>query len=61
MGGRDDETRGMNLKKLMCWIWGHDRMQTGARKRVCLRCGQREKLQQYGRILGWEELPDTAH
>ena len=44
------------LKKLMCWIWGHDRMQTGARLRVCLRCGQREKLRDFGRVLGWEEL-----
>ena len=48
------------MKKLMCWIWGHDRMQTAARRRVCLRCGQREKLRQYGQVLGWEELSETA-
>ena len=50
----------MNVKKLMCWIWGHDRMQTKARQRVCLRCGQREALRQFGSSLGWEELPDTT-
>ena len=51
---------GMNLKKLMCRIWGHDRMQTAMRQRVCLRCGQRETLRQFGSTTGWEELPDTA-
>lgn len=44
----------------MCWIWGHDRMQTGARHRECVRCGQREKLRQFGRVIGWEELSDSA-
>ena len=48
------------VKKLICWLWGHDRMQTGTRKRVCLRCGQREKLRDYGQVRGWEELTDTA-
>jgi hypothetical protein len=48
------------VKKLMCWLYGHDRMQTRARLRVCLRCGQREKLCQYGSVLGWEELPNTV-
>jgi hypothetical protein len=51
----------MNVKKIMCWIWGHDRMQTTARRRVCLRCGQREKLRQFDSGHGWEELPDAAH
>ena len=48
------------MKKLMCWLYGHDRMQTRTRLRVCLRCGQREKLCQYGSVLGWEELPAAA-
>ena len=42
------------MKKLMCWLMGHDRMQTTARRRECLRCGQQEKLCQYGQVLGWE-------
>ena len=48
------------MKKLICWLWGHDRMQTNTRQRVCLRCGQREKLRDFGRVRGWEELADTA-
>ena len=48
------------LKKLICWLWGHDRMQISTKQKVCLRCGQREELRDYGRVRGWEELPDTA-
>jgi len=48
------------VKKLMCWIWGHDRMQTTPRQRECLRCGQKEKLRHFGGCDGWEELPNTA-
>ena len=50
----------MSVKRLICRIWGHDRMQTAMRQRVCLRCGQREKLRQFGSTTGWEELSDTA-
>ncbi len=49
------------LKKLTCRLWGHDRMQTSSRQRICVRCGQREKLCQYGSVTGWEELSGTAH
>ena len=49
----------MSVKRLMCRIWGHDRMQTAVRQRVCRRCGQREMLRQLGSVPGWEELPDT--
>ena len=48
------------MKKLMCWIWGHDRLLTGSRLRLCLRCGQREKLRHFGRVSGWEEVSDSA-
>ena len=49
----------MTVKRLMCRIWGHDRMQTAVRQRVCRRCGQREMLRQLGSVPGWEELADT--
>jgi len=50
----------MSVKKLLCRIWGHDRMQTAVRQRVCRRCGQREMLRQLGNVPGWEEFTDTA-
>jgi hypothetical protein len=48
------------MKKLLCWFLGHDRMTTSARRRVCLRCGQRETLHNYGHVLAWEEAPFVA-
>jgi hypothetical protein len=35
-------------------------MTTSARRRVCLRCGQRETLRNYGNVLGWEEVGKAA-
>ena len=35
-------------------------MTTSARRRVCLRCGQRETLRDYGNVLGWEEVGKAA-
>ncbi|HEX9186627.1 MAG TPA: hypothetical protein VGB87_06135 [Vicinamibacteria bacterium] len=48
------------MRKMMCWLLGHDCMKTSARRRVCLRCGQRETLRDYGNVLGWEEVGETA-
>jgi len=48
------------MSKILCWILGHDRMTTSARKRVCLRCGAREKLRHYGSVTGWEEEARVA-
>jgi hypothetical protein len=47
-------------KKLLCRLFGHDRMVTSERQRVCQRCGMRETLRQYGRIAGWEEIAPVA-
>jgi hypothetical protein len=47
------------MRKFLCWLLGHDRMETSARYRVCLRCGKREKRCQYGAVVGWEELPSA--
>lgn len=43
------------MRRILCWFLGHDCMTTSARRRVCLRCGQRETLRDYGNVLGWEE------
>jgi hypothetical protein len=43
-------------KKFLCRLLGHNRMTTGTRKRICLRCSQQEKLCRYGSLLGWEEV-----
>jgi hypothetical protein len=48
------------MRKILCWFLGHDRMTTGARQRVCLRCGQRETLHDYGNVRGWEEVSEAA-
>ncbi len=48
------------MKEFLCWLLGHDRMTTSTRQRICLRCGQREKLRQYGSVLAWEEVANGA-
>jgi hypothetical protein len=49
---------GEGMRKLLCFLLGHDVMATTARRRVCLRCGQREALRRYGEVLAWEEMTD---
>jgi hypothetical protein len=44
------------MSKFLCRVLGHDLMVTSARQRVCLRCGGREALRQYGAVMAWEEL-----
>lgn len=48
------------MRKLLCWLLGHDCMVTSPRHRVCLRCGQRETLRDYGNVRGWEEVSRAA-
>ena len=48
------------MRKLLCRLFGHDRMVTSDRKRVCMRCGVRETLRQFGSISGWEEVTAGA-
>ena len=48
------------MRKILCWFLGHDRMATSARKRVCLRCGQRETLRDFGNVRGWEEVGEAV-
>jgi len=48
------------MRKILCRFLGHDRMTTSVRQRVCLRCGQRETLRDYGNVRGWEEVSETA-
>jgi hypothetical protein len=43
------------MKKLLCRLFGHDLMTTSARRRICLRCGLRETLRQYGSTTAWGE------
>lgn len=43
------------MRRLICWLFGHDRMTSSAAHRVCLRCGLREALHNYGHVRGWEE------
>jgi hypothetical protein len=35
-------------------------MATSARRRICLRCGQRETLRNYGHVIAWEEVAEAA-
>ena len=48
------------MRKILCWFLGHDRMTTSAKRRVCLRCGQRETLRNYGNVRGWEQVGEAA-
>jgi hypothetical protein len=44
------------MRRLMCWLLGHDTKTTRARQRVCLRCGKRETLRQLGSVAAWEDV-----
>jgi hypothetical protein len=35
-------------------------MATSARHRICVRCGQRETLRDFGHVLAWEEVAAAA-
>jgi hypothetical protein len=48
------------MAKLMCRVLGHDRMTTSSRSRVCVRCGQRETLRDFGHVTGWQEADAPA-
>ena len=48
------------MRKLFCWLLGHDRMASGTAHRTCLRCGMREALRNYGHVQGWEEVTKDA-
>lgn len=48
------------MSKFLCRVLGHDLMVTSARQRVCVRCGARETLRQYGSVLAWEEVTRVA-
>ena len=43
------------MRQFLCWLFGHDRMTTSARRRVCVRCGTQETLRDFGSTLAWEE------
>jgi hypothetical protein len=51
---------GVEMKKLLCWLLGHDRMTTSASRRVCLRCGVRETRRNFGSVIAWEEQSPVA-
>ena len=44
------------MRKLLCWLLGHERMTSDGAHRVCLRCGMHEKRRNLGHISGWEEV-----
>jgi len=48
------------MQKWLCRFFGHDRMTTSVSHRVCLRCGQRERLHNLGNVLGWVEVAQSA-
>jgi hypothetical protein len=48
------------MRKLLCWLLGHDHMTNGGARRTCLRCGMQEKLRNYGNVRGWEEVARPA-
>jgi len=49
------------MQRFLCWLLGHDRMPTDSSHRVCLRCGQKEKLRKLGRVAGWIETTEAPH
>jgi hypothetical protein len=48
------------MRRLLCWLYGHEIMATGPRQRICLRCRQQETLRRFGAILAWEQVTPAA-
>ena len=53
------------MQSLWCRLFGHDIMRTSAAHRVCLRCGQKERLRNLGHVEAWVEaatakVPESA-
>jgi hypothetical protein len=48
------------MNKFLCRLLDHDRMTTGTRHRICVRCGTRETLRQFGSTSAWEEDAKVA-
>jgi len=48
------------MKQFLCWLFGHDRMTTSPRQRVCVRCDTRETLRDLGHVRAWVELTKGA-
>jgi hypothetical protein len=48
------------MRRLVCWLLGHDRLPSRSSHRTCLRCGLREVLRNYGNVRGWEETRKAA-
>jgi hypothetical protein len=44
------------MASLLCRFLGHDTMRTSASSRVCVRCGQKERLQNLGHVQAWVEV-----
>lgn len=44
------------MRRLLCWLLGHEHMNTSARHRVCVRCNARQTLRNYGDVLAWEDV-----
>ncbi len=47
------------INKVLCRLFGHNRMTTN-QKRVCLRCGAREILRKFGKVIAWEVVSEIA-
>jgi len=47
------------MQRVLCWLLGHDRMPSRSSHRICLRCGQRDKLQNLGHVRAWVETTGT--
>jgi hypothetical protein len=54
-GGQPGGLGRSEMRKLLCWLMGHDRMVKNSRERVCVRCGLKEKLRMFGSVIAWEE------
>jgi len=48
------------MRKVLCWLLGHDRMTSAGAHRRCLRCGMHEKLRDFGNVRGWEAVTRPA-
>jgi hypothetical protein len=48
------------MRRIFCWLFGHQIMAAGPRSRVCIRCNQHEQKRMFGQVVAWELVPAPA-
>ena len=48
------------MRRILCWLFGHQVEAVGWKERVCARCYQRETMLRFGTVIAWQVVADPA-